>query len=123
MDHAESTIETLHALGALGVQVALDDFGMGYSSLRYLQRFPVHSLKIDASFVRTLDQDDGSAEIVQMIISLAHTLGLRVVAEGIETAVQQQHLQAMGCEYGQGFLFARGLDAATAAVLPGRSLP
>jgi diguanylate cyclase (GGDEF)-like protein/PAS domain S-box-containing protein len=123
MDHAESTIETLHALGALGVQVALDDFGMGYSSLRYLQRFPVHSLKIDASFVRTLDQGDGSAEIVQMIISLAHTLGLRVVAEGIETAVQQQQLQAMGCEYGQGFLFARGLDAATAAVLPGRSLP
>lgn len=114
MDYAESTIATLQRLRSLGVQVSLDDFGTGYSSLRYLQRFPIQTLKIDASFVITMAEDEGSAAIVQAIITLAHSLGMSVVAEGIETAEQLFQLRAMHCEYGQGYWFSRPVEASVA---------
>jgi diguanylate cyclase (GGDEF)-like protein/PAS domain S-box-containing protein len=118
MDKAESTISTLRRLRALGVQVALDDFGMGYSSLRYLQQFPVQTIKIDASFVQTMETDSGSAAIVQTIISLAHTLQMQVVAEGIESQEQHNRLHALGCNQGQGkwFSFAVAPEVAAAMI-------
>jgi diguanylate cyclase (GGDEF)-like protein/PAS domain S-box-containing protein len=109
MRDAESTFTTLEALKELGVQLAIDDFGTGYSSLSYLRRFPVDMLKIDRSFVDGLGQDPQDTAIVQSIIALAKTLGLRVTGEGIETAAQRTHLQEMGCDLGQGYLFARPL--------------
>jgi diguanylate cyclase (GGDEF)-like protein/PAS domain S-box-containing protein len=117
MSQAESTINTLRQLRALGVQVALDDFGIGYSSLRYLQQFPVQTIKIDASFVLTMEHDSGSAAIVQTIISLATSLGLQVVAEGIETSMQCAHLQQLQCPYGQGKYFSFAVEAPVAAAM------
>jgi diguanylate cyclase (GGDEF)-like protein/PAS domain S-box-containing protein len=117
MDKAESTINTLRRLRALGVQVALDDFGMGYSSLRYLQQFPVQTIKIDASFIKTMETDSGSAAIVQTIISLAHTLQMQVVAEGIETDGQYTRLQALGCNQGQGKRFSFAVEPEAAAAM------
>ena len=94
----------LDNLKKLGVRLSVDDFGTGYSSLAYLQRFPVDELKIDGSFVDGVDTDPADAAIVTAVISLAHTLGLTVVAEGIETQSQLDCLRALGCERGQGFL-------------------
>lgn len=118
MDKAESTINTLRRLRALGVQVALDDFGMGYSSLRYLQQFPVQTIKIDASFIQTMETNSGSTAIVQTIISLAQTLQMQVVAEGIETDGQYARLKQLGCDQGQGkrFSFAVAPEAAAAMI-------
>jgi EAL domain-containing protein (putative c-di-GMP-specific phosphodiesterase class I) len=101
----------LGQLKDLGVRLSIDDFGTGYSSLAYLQRFPVDELKIDHSFVDGLGSERGDDAIVSGIISLAHTLDLAVVAEGIETPLQLQRLQQLGCERAQGFLIARPLDA------------
>jgi EAL domain-containing protein (putative c-di-GMP-specific phosphodiesterase class I) len=117
MDKAESTINTLRRLRALGVQVALDDFGMGYSSLRYLQQFPVQTIKIDASFIQTMETNSGSAAIVQTIISLAHTLQMQVVAEGIETDGQYARLEQLGCDQGQGKRFSFAVDPEAAAAM------
>jgi len=117
MHQADSTINALHQLCRLGVQVALDDFGIGYSSLRYLQQFPVQTIKIDASFVRTMEQDSGSAAIVETIISLAEALGMQVVAEGIETDVQRARLHTLNCAAGQGKYFSWAVEAAAAAAL------
>jgi diguanylate cyclase (GGDEF)-like protein/PAS domain S-box-containing protein len=100
-----------------GITILLDDFGQGYSSLSYLHRFPIDTLKIDRAFVRDLLGSDGvrgeSSEIVQTIIALAHNMDLTVIAEGIENADQLAQLRALGCEYGQGYLFARPMDAAS----------
>jgi diguanylate cyclase (GGDEF)-like protein/PAS domain S-box-containing protein len=100
-----------------GIAILLDDFGQGYSSLSYLHRFPIDTLKIDRAFVHDLMDADGlpgkSAEIVQTIIALAHNMGVNVIAEGIETSKQLHHLRALGCEYGQGYLFARPMDASS----------
>jgi len=115
MRHAEATIETLHALKALGVQLAIDDFGTGYSSLSYLQRFPVDTLKIDKSFVDGVAGGGSDAALAKTIIALGDALGLRTVAEGIEHAEQWEQLAALGCAYGQGYLFARPLAAAALA--------
>jgi EAL domain-containing protein (putative c-di-GMP-specific phosphodiesterase class I) len=117
MNKAESTINTLRRLRALGVQVALDDFGMGYSSLRYLQQFPVQTIKIDASFIKTMETDSGSAAIVQTIISLAHTLQMQVVAEGIETDGQYTRLRELGCNQGQGKRFSFAVEPEAAAAM------
>ncbi len=119
MERADSTIHTLRQLRALGVQVALDDFGIGYSSLRYLQQFPVQTIKIDASFVRTMEHDSGSAAIVETIISLARTLDMQVVAEGIETDTQCARLQNLHCALGQGkyISWAVPAEAATAMLI------
>ena len=111
MENAEATARTLTALHDVGVQMAVDDFGTGYSSLAYLQRFPVHTLKVDRSFVDRLDEitgeGDADAAIVRAMVSLARALGLRVVAEGIETPTQLAAVTALGCEFGQGFFLGR----------------
>jgi EAL domain-containing protein (putative c-di-GMP-specific phosphodiesterase class I) len=112
MRDASTTFTTLEVLKDLGVQVAIDDFGTGYSSLSYLKRFPVDTLKIDRSFVDGLGRDPQDTAIVQSIIALAQTLLLRVTAEGIETTSQRAHLRAMGCDLGQGYLFARPVGPA-----------
>jgi EAL domain-containing protein (putative c-di-GMP-specific phosphodiesterase class I) len=106
MERTDATLEMLHALKALGVQLVLDDFGTGYSSLSYLERFPIDALKIDRSFVAGLDSG-GSAAIVTAIISMAHSLGMRVTGEGVETEDQVEQLRRLGCEYAQGFFFGR----------------
>jgi diguanylate cyclase (GGDEF)-like protein/PAS domain S-box-containing protein len=106
----DATISTLVALRSLGVQLAIDDFGTGYSSLSYLRRFPVDAVKVDRSFVRTMDSDAGAAAIVRAVAVMAHALGMTVTAEGIETAGQRGAALATGCDRGQGFLFARPLS-------------
>ena len=108
---AESTIETLRALKELGVKLAIDDFGTGYSSLSYLTRLTVDTLKVDRSFVSGANSDERSASIVDAVVSLAHALGMRVTAEGIETDQQLARMCAIGCDRGQGYLFARPLPA------------
>ncbi len=93
------------------VRIAIDDFGTGYSSLSYLHTFPIDTLKVDRSFVNNIGENGENSEIVNTIVMLAHSLGLDVVAEGIETQHQQRHLQAIGCDYAQGYLFARPMPA------------
>jgi EAL domain-containing protein (putative c-di-GMP-specific phosphodiesterase class I) len=94
-----------------GVEVALDDFGTGYSSMSYLQKFHIDYVKIDQSFVRNMTSDINSRTIAETIIMMAHKLGQKVIAEGIETPEQLEHLIKAGCDYGQGFLFAYPLPA------------
>ncbi|WP_433075307.1 putative bifunctional diguanylate cyclase/phosphodiesterase [Dactylosporangium sp. CA-052675] len=107
MQDTDSTIETLGRLKALGVRLAIDDFGTGYSSLSYLKRFPVDILKIDRSFVDGIDTEDGDATLAEAVVQLGRALQLQTVAEGIETTEQWSTLQDLGCEFGQGYLFAR----------------
>jgi predicted signal transduction protein with EAL and GGDEF domain len=104
-------LDRLLALKALGVRLAVDDFGTGYSSLAYLQQFPVDILKIDKSFVDEVARSADAAALARTIVALAEMLGLRTVAEGVEDAGQREALEAIGCAYGQGYLFARPLDA------------
>ncbi len=111
MHDGGQALATLQALAALGIRISIDDFGTGYSSLSYLKRFPVHLLKIDRSFVRELPANTDDATIVRAIAGLAASLGLRVVAEGIETEDQLRFLQGVGCDEGQGFLFAPPMPA------------
>jgi EAL domain-containing protein (putative c-di-GMP-specific phosphodiesterase class I) len=105
------TIDTLNKLHATGIEFSIDDFGTGYSSLSYLKRFPISSLKIDQSFVRDLSSDRSDAAIVTAIIALGHSLGLNVIAEGVETATQLARLREMGCDEIQGYLFSRPVPA------------
>jgi EAL domain-containing protein (putative c-di-GMP-specific phosphodiesterase class I) len=111
MRDAEETLSVLRALKDLGVRLHVDDFGTGYSSLSYLKRFPVDAVKVDRSFVDGLANDPEDIAIVEAIISLAHTLGIEVIAEGVESLPQLQALQAMGCESAQGYLFSRPVPA------------
>ena len=113
----ERTVATLAALKARGLALAIDDFGTGYSSLGYLKRFPVDALKVDQSFVRSMDSDAGDAAIVRAVIALAHSFGLGVIAEGVETPAQLACLAALGCDYAQGYYFSRPLPPAQAAHL------
>lgn len=106
MDSPEKVISMLKELKELGVQLSIDDFGTGYSSLSYLHRFPINTLKVDRSFVSTMEDGSENGEIVRTIISLAKTLGMNVVAEGIETVHQLHQLRILKCEYGQGYLFS-----------------
>jgi EAL domain-containing protein (putative c-di-GMP-specific phosphodiesterase class I) len=103
MDHAEMSVEILQELSRMGVIVSIDDFGTGYSSMSYLRRFPVDKLKIDRSFINDLTTNPDAAAIVQSIIALAHSLRLKVVAEGVETAEQLRQLRELGCDQFQGF--------------------
>lgn len=107
MENAESAIRTLKELRSLGVQLSIDDFGTGYSSLSYLHRFPINTLKVDRSFVSSMETGTENGEIVRTIIGLAKTLKLNVIAEGIESIHQLHQLRVLGCEYGQGYLFSR----------------
>jgi diguanylate cyclase (GGDEF)-like protein/PAS domain S-box-containing protein len=117
MQDAPSTLARLQALKDLGVQLAIDDFGTGYSSLAYLKRFPVDVLKIDQTFVRGICDDPEDGAIVRAIVTVAHNLELSVTAEGIETVEQLELLRELGCERGQGYLFARPLAADPLAAL------
>ncbi len=107
MDDPELCADVLHSLRALGVQLAIDDFGTGQSSLGYLKHLPVDCLKIDQTFVEGLGHDPDDTAIVDAVVRLGHALGLAVTAEGIETDEQLRELQALGCDIGQGFYFAR----------------
>jgi len=117
VEDAKTTSAMLSELRALGVQVQIDDFGTGYSSLGYLQRLPIDTLKIDRTFVSRIGNNGSGAEIVQTILALAHDLGMKVVAEGIETDEQLSKLKAMECEYGQGYLFTKPIDSQMAGNL------
>jgi EAL domain-containing protein (putative c-di-GMP-specific phosphodiesterase class I) len=107
MGDSEDTIEKLQVLKDMGVRIALDDFGNGFSSLGYLKRFPLDVVKIPKGFVDDLSGGPGGSELVDAMITLGRALGLTVVAEGIEEAVQLQALRVLGCDEGQGFYFAR----------------
>jgi diguanylate cyclase (GGDEF)-like protein/PAS domain S-box-containing protein len=111
MDSAENYVDALRAIRALGVRLSLDDFGTGYSSLSYLNRFPLDRLKIDRAFVHDMLDAPADLAIVKAIIELGHELGLRVVAEGVETDYQAQILRGVGCDELQGFLFSMALSS------------
>jgi len=117
MDGAESAATTLLQLRDLGVQLSIDDFGIGYSSLGRLSRFPINGLKIDRSFVSQMGIDVASSEIVETIVTLAHRLSVDVTAEGVETAEQLAQLRALKCDYGQGYFFSQPLDSEVAEAL------
>jgi len=123
IDNVESAVQVLSQLKAKGIHLSMDDFGTGYSSLSYLHRLPFDTLKIDRSFISQLGPSGENSEIIRTIVLLARNLGLDVVAEGVETAEQLTQLQAIGCEYGQGYFFARPLDAQSAGTFVGGILP
>jgi len=111
MEDVEDSIEKLDGLRQAGIRIAIDDFGTGYSSLRYLARLPVHTLKVDQTFIATMLGDPNAMTVVSTIISLAHLLGLRVVAEGVETQPQAQALRGLRCDELQGYLIQRPVPA------------
>jgi EAL domain-containing protein (putative c-di-GMP-specific phosphodiesterase class I) len=113
MQESESVARTVDALRRVGVGLALDDFGTGFSSLSHLQRFPITQLKIDRSFVGRMGA--GESPMVEVIMQIAQTLGLELVAEGVESAAQVDRLHALGCQLAQGYHFARPQEAATLA--------
>lgn len=112
VEHIDSHLALLEQLRQRGVSIAIDDFGTGLSSLSYLKRLPVSELKIDRSFVAGMTENGGDATIVGATLAMAKAFGLTVVAEGVETEAQRGELAALGCEFGQGYLFSRPLDAA-----------
>ena len=122
MQNAEITTPILNEIKALGVQISIDDFGIGYSSLSYLKRLPINTLKIDQSFVRDITTDPDDAAIARAVIAMAHSLKLKVVAEGVETAEQLAFLTAHRCDRMQGFYFSQPLPAAECEPFLKRSL-
>jgi diguanylate cyclase (GGDEF)-like protein/PAS domain S-box-containing protein len=125
MNDAEAAVRILKSLKALGVRLSVDDFGTGFSSLAYLKRFPLDALKIDREFIRDITTDPDDAAITMAIISLAHSLKIKVVAEGVENATQLAFLKAQHCDEIQGYLFAQPLtlDDCTRALVEGHRLP
>ena len=112
LDAATIVTDKLLAFSDAGIQVALDDFGTGYSSLSYLKKFDIDYLKIDQSFIRNLAPGSSDMALSEAIIAMAHKLGLKVIAEGVETEEQRRLLAAAGCDYAQGYLFAQAMPAA-----------
>jgi EAL domain-containing protein (putative c-di-GMP-specific phosphodiesterase class I) len=106
-----TTLSTLHACKSLGVKLAMDDFGTGYSSLSYLKRYPLDALKIDQAFVRNVTRDAGDAAITRAIVAMAHSFGMSVIAEGVETMEQLDFLSSLNCEDFQGYLFSKPVPA------------
>jgi diguanylate cyclase (GGDEF)-like protein/PAS domain S-box-containing protein len=123
MEDTEYAVDVLNQLCMMGIQISIDDFGTGYSSLSYLKKFPINALKIDQSFIRDLPHDQDDRGIVLAILSMAHSLNLDVIAEGIETEDQRQFLLLHGCQQGQGYLFSHPLPVkdATLHLANGRS--
>ena len=117
MKNADPDIEALKSLRALGMRFAVDDFGTGYSSLTYLKRFPINILKIDKAFIRDITADADDAAIVRAITTMAHSLGLKTVAEGVETREQLEFLRAHKCDFAQGYYFSRPLPGDEIAAL------
>jgi diguanylate cyclase (GGDEF)-like protein len=109
MDQGEKTIELLHQIKGQNIKLSIDDFGTGYSCLSYLHRFPIDTLKIDRSFVKPINAKGENCEIVRTIIALAHSLGMKVIAEGVETEYQLNHLSNLGCDAAQGYFFSKPL--------------
>ncbi len=122
MEDIQSNIGKLTSVHALGVDIAIDDFGTGYSSLGYLAKLPVQSLKIDRSFIIAMVEDPDTMTLVSTIISLAHSLRLKVVAEGVDSEDQAKHLRILGCDEMQGYLFSKPLplEELTALLEPNR---
>ena len=115
MSDSDTVLPMLSALNAMGVRVSVDDFGTGYSSLSYLKRFPLHNLKIDRSFVAGLPDHRDSIAITQAVVAMAHSLGMNVTAEGVETAEQAAFLRAIDCDKQQGYLYSRPVGASAYA--------
>jgi EAL domain-containing protein (putative c-di-GMP-specific phosphodiesterase class I) len=123
MSDADRSSRVLSELKDLGVHLSIDDFGTGYSSLSRLRRFPVDALKIDRTFIGGMNQDDDTREIVRVILLLAHTIGLKVVAEGVETEEQVRQLKQLDCELAQGYLFSKPADPIAIQQFIERHLP
>ncbi|HEV3027236.1 MAG TPA: EAL domain-containing protein, partial [Planctomycetota bacterium] len=125
LDSSPAATDQLEQLDAEGFRIYLDDFGTGYSSLSYLHRFPVDTLKIDRSFVMGMRADGGGCEIVRTIVALAQNLDLHVIAEGVETVIQRDALMSLQCEFAQGYMFSKPVDAkkAEALLLAGNGRP
>jgi len=115
MHDVDSTLVSLRALKTLGVSLSLDDFGTGYSSLSYLRRFPIDELKIDRSFINDIHTNPDDAAIAGAIVAMARSLGLSVVAEGVEKQEQSDLLAALGCNQVQGYFYARPMTASALA--------
>ena len=111
---AEKTITIMKALSGMGIQISIDDFGTGYSSLSYLKRFPIHTLKMDKSFIDHVTDDEEDASFARMVIGIAKSLNLDLIAEGVETESQLEFLRAEGCRLIQGFYFSKPLSAENA---------
>jgi EAL domain-containing protein (putative c-di-GMP-specific phosphodiesterase class I) len=122
MEDVEYAIDVLEQLKKLGIKVALDDFGTGYSSLEALRRFPLDALKIDKVFVDGVSKSQKDTAVVQLVIDLAHGVGIQAIAEGVETIEQLTQLRAMGCDQAQGYYFWKPLMGEEAAALQGGSL-
>ena len=116
MEQPEAAVDTLNRMRKLGLGIDLDDFGTGYSSLSYLQRFPIDRIKIDRSFVRGMDSSKSDVEIIRAMLSLGRSLGIGVIAEGIETADQLNRLRLMNCEFGQGYFFSKPMPFTAAGL-------
>jgi len=112
MDNPEVTVKELQIIHELGVRISIDDFGTGYSSLNYLKRFPIDALKIDRCFIKDIGDDQYDEEIIKVMVVIAHTMGIEVVAEGIETNQQLAFLVSIGCDLGQGYFFSKPLNVA-----------
>ncbi len=123
IESAEKAIDCLKKLTDVGVRIAIDDFVTGYSSLSYLNIFPSEILKIDKSFIDKINEEESEAKYVEAIISLAHVLDYRVIAEGVEEQEQLDILRRIGCDYIQGFFWGRPLSAEDAGALVTESFP
>ncbi|MBW2712748.1 MAG: EAL domain-containing protein [Deltaproteobacteria bacterium] len=111
MESGDMTQEILNELRRMGIRIAIDDFGTGYSSLSYLQKFQLDELKIDRSFIKDIARNPNDASITRAIILMAHSLGLEIVAEGIETEAQKEFIREHGCRFAQGYLYSRPVPA------------